>query len=85
MVVDDHVIDSIRRYFEDAYKELKREWITGQYEKLADCPSFNAAAAYFDAMNVLIKGCHHPDVIEGKIKRNIDEELETEIFWKQNK
>lgn len=82
MVVDDHVIDSLRRYFDDAYQELKKEWATGQYVNLAECPSFNVAAAYFDAMNILIRGTGHPEVIEGQLKRLVDEELYVENFWK---
>ena len=83
MAVDDHAIKSLKTWFDIAYEDLKKEWKSGQYERLSDCPSFQTAAAYRDAMNVLIKGCYHPEVIEGQLKRMLDEELEIEGFWEE--
>lgn len=85
MVVDDHVIDSLRRYFENAYQELKKEWESNEYEQLANCPSFKVAAAYYDAMIILINGSDRLAAIEGQLRRILDEELEVENFWKEKR
>lgn len=79
MPVDGHVIDSLRRYFDDSYQELKKEWISGEHERLSDCPSFKTANTYLEAMNVLIKGSGDNEI---QLKRLIGEELEVENFWK---
>ncbi|EWG08400.1 hypothetical protein [Cytobacillus firmus] len=84
MTVDDHAIDSLRTWFDLAYEELKKEWKSGQYEKLSDCPSFKAAAAYNEAINVLHKGSNFPEVAEEQLKKALDEELEIENFWKES-
>lgn len=78
-MIDEHVIDSLRRYFDDSYQELKKEWISGEYERLSDCPSFKTANTYLAAMKVLIEGSRND---EAELKRMLDEELEVENFWK---
>jgi hypothetical protein len=83
MVVDDHAINSLRTWFDLSYGELKKEWKSGQYRKLADCPFFKATAAYREAINFLYNGCHFPEVIEGELKRMLDEERQIESFWKE--
>lgn len=86
MAVDDHVIDSLRRYFNAAYEELKKEWKSEAYERISDCPSFKVAYTYREAMNILIKGPNYIDNDKTeRFKKEIDEELELENFWKQNK
>jgi len=86
-MVDDHAIDSLRVWFDIEYEVLKSEWKSGQYKKLSDCPSFNGATAYRDAMNVLIKACYLPEYVnEYKVeplKKSIDAEIEVENFWKE--
>jgi hypothetical protein len=52
MSVDDHAIECLRTWFDLEYVELKEEWQSGQYVKLSECQSFEAAAAYREAMNV---------------------------------
>jgi len=84
-MVDDHLIDSVRSYFNAAYEDLKKDWKSNTYKRLADCPSFKTAAAYRDAMNVLIKGCYHPEAIESQLKKILDEELEIENHWKEHR
>ena len=84
-MVDDHLIDSVRNYFNAAYEDLRKEWKSNQYERLADCPSFKEAATYRDAMNVLVKGSYHPEAIEKQLKKMLDEELEIENHWKERK
>ncbi|MBG9585537.1 hypothetical protein [Cytobacillus firmus] len=83
MAVDDHAINSLRTWHDLAYEELKKEWITGQFEKLSDCPSFKVTAAYHEAMNVLHKGCNFPDVAADQLQKSIDEEIQLERFWKE--
>ncbi|MFD5853768.1 hypothetical protein ACFWGC_26910 [Cytobacillus pseudoceanisediminis] len=83
MVVDDHAINSLKTWFDISYEELKKEWATGQYSILADCPSFKATAAYHEAMNVLHKGSNSPDVAAEQLKNRLDEEFELELFWKE--
>ncbi|MEK5066842.1 hypothetical protein [Cytobacillus sp. FSL R5-0596] len=83
MGVDDHAINSLKTWFDIAYEDLKNEWKSGQYEKLSDCPSFKATAAYHEAMNVLHNGCNFPEDAEAQLKKELDEELEIENFWKE--
>lgn len=60
MVVDDHAIDSLKVFFEVTKEELKKEWISGGYEKIFYCPSFKAAAAYHEALKILYHGAKSP-------------------------
>jgi hypothetical protein len=89
MAVDDHAIDSLRVWYDIEYEELKKEWKSDAYQKLSDCPSFKAANAYREAMNVLIKACYRPEYLEEHkiktLKQLIDEDLEIEEFWKNRK
>lgn len=82
-MVDDHVIDSLRRYFDSAYDELKKEWKSSKYERLSECPAFKTAQTYKEALNVLINGSDHAD--ETELKKMIEEELQIEKHWKQRK
>ncbi len=89
MAVDDHAIESLRTWFDLEYEELKKEWTSNKYEKLSDCPSYKGAAAYREAMNVLIKACYHPEFINNyafkSLKEMIEEEIEIENIWKERK
>jgi hypothetical protein len=88
MAVDDHAIDSLRVWFELEYDELKTEWNSGQYSKLSECPAYESANAYREAMNVLIKAYYLPEYVSQykirPLKRRIDEDLEIENFWKEH-
>lgn len=83
MAVDDHAINSLKVWFDIEYEELKKEWKSGQYENLSDCPSFKTAYIYREALNVLIKGPKYVD--ETQLKRMIEEELEIEEHWENRK
>lgn len=85
MAVDDHAIISLRTWHDLAYEELKKEWITGLYITISDCPSFKVAAAYHEAMNVLHIGCNYPDVAADQLQKSIDEEIYLKRFWKETK
>lgn len=82
MTVDDHAINSLSTWYDLAYEELKNEWVTGQYDKISDCPSFKVAAAYHEAINVLHKGCNFPDVAADQLQKSIDREILLERFWR---
>lgn len=41
MAVDDHAINSLRTWFDLEYEELKKEWKSGQYGNLSECPLLN--------------------------------------------
>ena len=81
MAVDDHAIDNLRNYFNAAYEDLKKEWKSNEYTNLSECPSFKTAYTYKEAMSVLINGPKYVD--ETQLMKMIDEELETENFWKE--
>ena len=83
MAVDDHAINSLKVWFDIEYEELKKEWKSGQYENLSDCPSFKVTYTYREALNVLIKGPQYFD--ETQLKRMIEEELEIEEHWENRK
>lgn len=88
MTVDDHAIDSLRTFFLIAYEELKKEFISGKYGEVSHCPSFNAANAYREAMNVLIKAYHRSEDDKYTIKplnERIEEDLEVENMRKERK
>lgn len=85
MAVDDHAIASLNTWIEISYEDLKKEWVSNQYEKLSDCPSFKDTAAYREAMNVLTNGSNFPERIEDQLRKSLDEELELERFWKDSK
>jgi hypothetical protein len=86
MTIDDHLIENLRRYFKTAYEELKKEWKSEAYGRISDCPSFKSAYTYREAMDILIKGPNYIDYDKTeRLKKEIDEELELENFWKQNK
>lgn len=86
-MVDDHAIDSLRVWFDIEYDYLKKEWQSGNYKKLSECPSFKAVTAYRDALNVLIKACYLPEFAEKykipPLKKSINEDLEVERFWEE--
>mgnify|MGYP005653123931 CR=1 FL=1 len=87
MAVDDHAINCIRTWFDLEYEELKKEWKSGQYGNLSECPSFKSTSAYREALNVLIEACYLSQYVDqfkiAPLKKMIDDELEVESFWKE--
>lgn len=53
----DHAIEYLENYMTMDKKLLVGEWKSGNYERLADCPSYAEVKAYCDAIGVLSK--HH--------------------------
>lgn len=51
----DHIIDRIWEYSEMERDDFIKEWFSGQYRKLSDCPSYPAVKAYCEAINALNK------------------------------
>ncbi|MGN7943239.1 hypothetical protein [Virgibacillus sp. 6R] len=89
MIVDDHAINSLRTWFDIAYEELKKEWVSEEYEILSHCPSYKATLAYYEAMNVLIKASYTEEYLRDldikTLEDMIEEELELESFWESKK
>jgi hypothetical protein len=85
----DHAIDSINMFFEISLDYLYDEWLTGEYKKLSDCPSYGECFTYKKAINVMKKyyygESYDPmplkEIIEGHIwvTRNI------QVDWKKGK
>lgn len=61
MTVDDHAIDSLKVWYEIAMKELIEEHTKEPGKKVSELPSFKAAKAYEEALNVLINACYFPE------------------------
>jgi hypothetical protein len=84
-MIDDHTIDSLRVWCDIEYEELVKEWKSGKYSKLSECPSYKSANTYRDAINVLIKGYYLPQYVKSHLmeplSKQIREQLEIEAFW----
>lgn len=49
----DHVIDYILDYMYSEKEEFIKEWQSGKYKKLSDCPTYPYVKAYCDAITIL--------------------------------
>ncbi len=49
----DHVIDYIINYMESDKEEFIKEWESGSYSKISDCPTYYHVKTYCDAITVL--------------------------------
>lgn len=67
----DHAINSVNTFYEISLDYLYDEWITGEYKKLSDCPSFEEATTYRKAINVLKKYCYG-EVSRGAVKDDLE-------------
>lgn len=58
----DHVIDYIENYM-NCYDvgQLQKEYKSGLYKKLSDCPNYKTVKAYCDAINILTKAYYVPE------------------------
>ena len=83
MTVDDHAVNTMRAYYDASYLELKKEWISGKYERLSECPSFKETHTFREAMKILIHGPEQAD--DSELKKLINEEVELENFWKERR
>ena len=50
----DHAIDYLKEYMNMDENEFVREWKTGEYQKISDCPSYSEVKTYCDAINILV-------------------------------
>jgi hypothetical protein len=51
----DHAISALRPFLEVEIDCVREEWATGEYSKLSDCPSYQAAKALVEATHKLEK------------------------------
>lgn len=51
----DHVIEYISNYMTADQEEFIKEWKSGKYERISDCPHYAEVKAYCDARNILSK------------------------------
>lgn len=49
----DHVIDYILDYMESEKEDFVKEWRSGLYRKISECPSYPMVKTYCDAIKVL--------------------------------
>lgn len=54
----DHAINALRPYVEVELDEVKREWKSGEYRKISECPSYEAAKALIEAIHRLERYYH---------------------------
>ena len=54
----DHVMRFIREYTDYSVDDLKKEFNSGKYGKLSNCPSYKEVKAYCDSYNALEKYYH---------------------------
>lgn len=60
----DHAINALRPFLEITLQQVLEEWKSGKYKKLSECPNYNEAKAYVDAIRVLQKACYGKAEIE---------------------
>jgi hypothetical protein len=51
----DHAINSLQPFLEAERDDVVEQWRSGQYKKLSDCPSYEAAKAIVDAIHMMEK------------------------------
>lgn len=49
----DHVINALQPYLDIELEDVHNEWTSGQYRKLSDCPSYEAAKVLVEAVRKL--------------------------------
>ncbi|MDU6274082.1 MAG: hypothetical protein E7K67_01965 [Peptostreptococcaceae bacterium] len=57
----DHMMRSIIEYMEYAVMGLKKEWESGEYKKLSDCPYYDEVKAYCESYNALSRYYYEED------------------------
>ena len=51
----DHVINSIRSHLEPRVDDFVKEWKSGKYKKISDCPSYYEVKLLTEAINHISK------------------------------
>ncbi len=61
----DYVIDYIEDYM-SCYdvEQLRKEYKSGQYKKLSECPNYSTVKAYCQAINILVKEHYHSSYVK---------------------
>lgn len=49
----DHVIEYILDYMEHDVDVFRREWASGKYHRIAQCPTYGTVKSYCDAIRAL--------------------------------
>lgn len=57
----DHMMRSIKEYMEYAVIGLKKEWESGEFDKLTDCTWYDEVKAYCDSYNALARYYYEED------------------------
>lgn len=70
----DHIVNKILEYAKSDFVEFAKEWDTGKYKYLSQCPGYYTVQAYCDAVNVLSRcsdSAHDPltpkDIVEEEL------------------
>lgn len=56
MINIDHVINDIKGHLEPRVDDFVKEWKSGEYEKISDCPSYYEVKLLTEAINHISKG-----------------------------
>ena len=75
----DHAINAINTFYEVSLDYLYDEWITGEYKKLLDCPSFEECNTYRKAIKVMSDWLN-----DRKSRGSVKEDLEGYIWVTKN-
>lgn len=51
----DHAIEYLIDYMQFDKSEFIKEWTSGDYEKISECPSYNTVKTYCEAINLMSK------------------------------
>lgn len=60
----DHVIEYIENYMNCDEEQFIKEFKSGNYKKMSDCPSYKRVKAYCDCINVLVKANYREEYVE---------------------
>lgn len=63
----DHVIEYIENYMSCDEGAFIKEFKSGNYKKISDCPSYKRVKAYCDCINVLVKANYHEEYVEASL------------------
>ena len=63
----DHVIGYIENYMVGDKEQFIKEFKSGNYKKISDCPSYKRVKAYCDCINVLVKANYHEEYVEASL------------------
>ena len=71
----DHAINSVNTFYEISLEHLYEEWVSGDYEKLSDCPSYEECNTYRKAIKVMSDWLY-----DEKSRGSVKEDLEGHMW-----